>query len=219
MSNQERQIISKKRVADHGEVYTSEREVKAMLDLVKSETERIDSRFLEPACGNGNFLIEVLKRKLGVVTRNYSHSRVEYEVYALLAISSLYGIDILEDNVEACRDRLNNYFTEEYNKLFKDKCEEKYYEVVSYLLGRNIIWGDALTLLRVDIPDSPIVFSEWSLVNKVKFKRRDFTMSHLLECAPLEGKNLFSDLGEDVFIPTPIKEYPLTHYLELKNAN
>ena len=219
MSNQERQIISKKRVADHGEVYTSEREVKAMLDLVKSETERIDSRFLEPACGNGNFLIEVLKRKLGVVTRNYSHSRVEYEVYALLAISSLYGIDILEDNVEACRDRLNNYFTEEYNKLFKDKCEAKYYEVVSYLLGRNIIWGDALTLLRVDIPDSPIVFSEWSLVNKVKFKRRDFTMSHLLECAPLEGKNLFSDLGEDVFIPTPIKEYPLTHYLELKNAN
>jgi len=219
MSNQERQIISKKRVADHGEVYTSEREVKAMLDLVKSETERIDSRFLEPACGNGNFLIEVLKRKLGVVTRNYSHSRVEYEVYALLAISSLYGIDILEDNVEACRDRLNKYFTEEYNKLFKDKCEAKYYEVVSYLLERNIIWGDALTLLRVDIPDSPIVFSEWSLVNKVKFKRRDFTMSHLLECAPLEGKNLFSDLGEDVFIPTPIKEYPLTHYLELKNAN
>ncbi|HRX16690.1 MAG TPA: SAM-dependent DNA methyltransferase [Spirochaetota bacterium] len=219
MSNQERQIISKKRVADHGEVYTSEREVKAMLDLVKSETERVDSRFLEPACGNGNFLIEVLKRKLNVVKQKYNHSRIEYEVYALLTISSLYGIDILEDNVKACRERLYSFFSQEYGKLFKDKCEKKYYETVSFMLERNIIWGDALTLLRVDIPDEPIIFSEWSLVNEVKFKRRDFTMSHLLECAPLEGKNLFSDLGEDVFIPTPIKEYPLMHYLELNNAD
>lgn len=100
------QIKSKKRVADHGEVFTSEREVNAMLDLVKPETERIDSRFLEPACGNGNFLAEVLRRKLAVVKERYAKSQIEFERYAVLAISSIYGVDILEDNAVECRNRL-----------------------------------------------------------------------------------------------------------------
>lgn len=84
---------------DHGEVFTSEREVNAMLDLIKPETERIESRFLEPASGTGNFLIEVLHRKLNVVETRYKKSQREYERYAVIAVSSLYGIDILEDNV------------------------------------------------------------------------------------------------------------------------
>ena len=104
MSN--KQVKSKERVADHGEVFTSEREVNAMLDLVKQETERIESRFLEPACGNGNFLAEILKRKLEVVTKLYKKNAFDWELYSILALSSSYGVDILEDNVLECRERL-----------------------------------------------------------------------------------------------------------------
>ena len=111
------QIKSKKRVADHGEVFTSEREVNAMLDLVKSETENIDSRFLEPACGNGNFLAEVLRRKLNVVENRYAKSQIEFERYAILAISSIYGVDILEDNAVECRSRLFKIFESCYKNL------------------------------------------------------------------------------------------------------
>ena len=108
-----RQVKSKKRVADHGEVFTNQREVNAMLDLVKQETERIESRFLEPACGNGNFLAEVLRRKLGVVDSRYSKSQVEWERYSIIAVSSIYGVDILEDNAQECRDRLLGIFIEQ----------------------------------------------------------------------------------------------------------
>ena len=102
------QVKSKKRVTDHGEVFTAEREVNAMLDLVKQETERIDSRFLEPACGDGNFLAEILRRKLAVVKRKYRKSPMDYEKNAVLAATSIYGVDILQDNVDACRERMFN---------------------------------------------------------------------------------------------------------------
>ncbi len=101
-----KQVKSRQRVADHGEVFTAEREVKAMCDLVLPETQRIDSRFLEPACGDGNFLAEVLSRKLAVVRKKYRRSTIDYEMNSLLAVSSLYGVDILADNVAACRERL-----------------------------------------------------------------------------------------------------------------
>src|SRR3989339_787701 len=106
----ERQVVSRERVADHGEVYTATREVNAMLDLVKSETERIESRFLEPACGTGNFLAEILERKLRVVGESYGKSQFDFERYGILAVSSIYGIDILLDNVQECRKRLFNIF-------------------------------------------------------------------------------------------------------------
>jgi len=108
------QIVSKQRVADHGEVLTGKREVNAMLDLVKQETERIDSRFLEPACGNGNYLTVILERKLAVVEKHYGKSQLEFERYAVLAVSSIYGIDILEDNVRQCRHRLYGIFDSDY---------------------------------------------------------------------------------------------------------
>jgi len=117
----EKQVISKKRVAEHGEVLTGKREVNAMLDLVKQETERIDSRFLEPACGTGNFLVAILERKLAVVEKRYGRSQLEFERYAVIAISSLYGIDILPDNVSQCRERLFDVFDEIYTGLFKKK--------------------------------------------------------------------------------------------------
>lgn len=113
------QVKSKKRVADHGEVFTAEREVNAMLDLVKQETERIDSRFLEPACGDGNFLAEILRRKLSVVKKKYKKYPSDYEKFSVLAVTSIYGVDILQDNVDACRERLFEIWDKEYKSICK----------------------------------------------------------------------------------------------------
>ncbi len=215
----DKQVISKQRVADHGEVLTSKREVNAMLDLVKSETERIDSRFLEPACGTGNFLTEILERKLRVVEARYGKSQLDYERYAILAVSSIYGIDILKDNVQQCRQRLFGIFDLAYLRLFKNKTNDNCRESIRYILERNIIHGDALSLKTVGDNPKPIVFSEWSPVNGSMLKRRDFTFRGLLEHASMKELPLFSDLGEDVFIPTPEKEYPLTHFLEVADVD
>ncbi|MFQ5602678.1 MAG: SAM-dependent DNA methyltransferase [bacterium] len=215
----EEHIVSKERVTNHGEVYTRKREVNAMLDLVKQETERIESRFLEPACGTGNFLAEVLERKLNVVERRYKKSQLEFERYAVLAVSSIYGIDILEDNAEACRNRLFNIFDQKYTALFNAIAKEKCRNAVKYILQCNIVWGDALTLKTVGENPEPIVFSEWSPVNSSMFKRRDFTFHGLLQHESMKELPMFSDLGEDVFIPTPVKEYPLIHFLEIADVS
>ncbi|GDX46080.1 hypothetical protein LBMAG24_14080 [Bacteroidota bacterium] len=148
--NEKKQVKSKKRVADHGEVFTNEREVNAMLDLVKHETERIDSRFLEPACGNGNFLAEVLRRKLKVVDQRYGNNQMDWERYAVIAVSSIYGVDILEDNAKECRERLYTIFDNFYTALFKDKCKEECRRSIRFLFDRNILWGDALDFTNKD---------------------------------------------------------------------
>src|SRR3989338_1831439 len=140
----ENQVVSRKRVTDHGEVYTGKREVNAMLDLVKQETERIESRFLEPACGTGNFLTEILERKLNIVESRYNKSQLEYERYGILAVSSVYGIDILEDNVVECRNRLFDIFDQKYTSLFKEGVKEECRDAVKHILEKNIIWGNAL---------------------------------------------------------------------------
>jgi len=214
----ESQVISKQRVSDHGEVYTAPREVNAMLDLVKTETERIDSRFLEPACGNGNFLAEILTRKLGIVEKRYARSQMEYERYAVLAVSSIYGIDILQDNVQGCRHRLFGIFDANYRRLFHDKTKDGCRHAARFILERNIVWGDALTLMTVGENPGYIVFSEWSPVNGNQLKRRDFTFHGLLAHEHMKELPLFSDLGEDVFIPKPEKEFPPTHFMEVAHA-
>ena len=211
-------IRTKKRVAEYGEVLTPKHIVNAMLDLVKQETERIDSRFLEPACGTGNFLIEILERKLRVVENRYAKSQPEYERYAILAVSSIYGIELLEDNVRECRKRLFEVFDAAYTRLFKTKAKEQCREAARYILKRNITHGDALTLKTVGENPRPIVFSEWSLVNESLLKRRDFAFHELLDQGSIRQLPLFSDLGEEVFIPEPLKEYPLVHFLEVPHA-
>lgn len=205
-------IKSKKRVADHGEVFTNEREVNAMLDLVKHETERIDSRFLEPACGNGNFLAEVLRRKLDVVDRRYSKSQTEWERYAVIAVSSIYGVEILEDNTQECRDRLFNIFDERYTALFKDKCKKECRRSIIFLFGRNILWGDALDFTN-PVTKQPIVFSEWSAVNGSMLKRRDYMFKFLVE--KTHQFSLFNDEGNAAAIDEPVKDFPLIHFLKL----
>ncbi len=219
MQVMEKQIVSKRRVAEHGEVLTREAEVNAMLDLVKSETERIDSRFLEPACGDGNFLAAILQRKLDVVESRYRKSQLEYERYAVLAVSSVYGIDILEDNTIACRNRLLGIFDNNYTRLFKSAGRDRCRAAVNFVLQHNIIWGDALSLKTIGKDPKPIVFSEWSPVNGSLLKRRDYTFHGLLDHAATKELPLFSDLGEDVFIPTPEREYPLIHFLEIANVD
>ena len=210
------QVRTKKRVSDHGEVLTGQCEVNAMLDLVKQETERIDSRFLEPACGDGNFLSVILERKLAVVEKRYGKSQLDFERYAVLAVSSVYGIDVLPDNVRDCQRRLFEVLDAIYTRLFKAAVKDQCRDAVRFILAQNIIWGDALTLNAVGEKPGHIVFSEWSPVNGSMLKRRDFTFSELLRHegamqAPLfpglqseEQLPLFSDLGEHVFIPTPV---------------
>ncbi|ANI78108.1 restriction endonuclease subunit M [Sphingobium sp. EP60837] len=211
-------IKTRQRVIDHGEVFTDEREVNAMLDLVKSETQRIDSRFLEPACGSGNFLIEVLRRKLSIVEERYGRGQLEFERYSILALGSIYGVDLLEDNVSECRDRLYEYFNDIYSRYFGPECRDECRSSARYVLDRNIVCGDALTMTTVGRRPQPIVFSEWSPVNGSLVKRRDYSLAHLLVYQPMEGPSLFSDLGEEAFIPKPVREFPLTHYLKLAEA-
>jgi hypothetical protein len=212
----EKQVVSKKRVADHGEVLTGKREVNAMLDLVKQETERIESRFLEPACGTGNFLTEILRRKLLVVEGRYGKAQLDFERYAVLAVSSIYGIDILEDNVRECRQRLFDIFDGSYTRLFKACAKDKCRLAVKYILERNIIHGNALSLKTVGENPKPIVFSEWSPVNGSMLKRRDYFLSFLLE--KKHQLTLFNDENQEVNLNKPVKEYPPAHYLEVANA-
>lgn len=178
------QTKSKERIRDHGEVFTAEREVKAMCDLVKDETERIDSRFLEPACGDGNFLAEILTRKLAVVRKKYGKSHLDYEKNTVLAASSIYGVDILQDNVLACRARMFDIWNKEYTAVCKRDCNDETREAVKYILSRNIVCGNALTLMCVDEngkdTEEPIVFSEWTFITGSQIQRCDYTFAELL---------------------------------------
>ena len=234
---QERQVVSKQRVADHGEVYTAKREVNAMLDLVKEETERIDSRFLEPACGTGNFLVEILSRKMEVVKRRFarnralkarlgakaSENRFEYDLASAQAVSSIYGIELLPDNVENCRERLFMQYLDTYRQHLSADASPELERCIKFLLTKNILCGDALTMLQED--GTPICFCEWTFIGMDgKVKRRDFELAELLRNVefdkpkPGEYGNLFSDLDEPVFMPLPKREYPLTDYLKLPDA-
>jgi len=170
---------------DHGEVFTNEREVNAMLDMVASECERIESRFLEPACGDGNFLAEVLRRKLAVVKKNYGKSVPDYERNAFLAVSGLYGVELLADNAAACRKRLFELFSTEYAKVCKNRINVAFLDAIRTVIDRNILCGNALSMKMVDNEqndtDEPIIFSEWTLAIGGKVKRRDFRLDELLE--------------------------------------
>lgn len=211
------QIISKQRVAEHGEVFTAEREVNAMLDMVRQETERIESRFLEPACGTGNFVVPVYEKKLAVIKKRYARSQLEFERYAVVGTGSIYGIDILEDNVKLCRERLFGIFNQFYTSLYKKKSKDAVRDTIRFILNRNILWGDALSLKTVSKQAMPIVFSEWSMVRGSMLKRRDFSFEELMPGnngnADLFRQAEISDLGTTAFIPRPIKEYPLAHFL------
>src|SRR6187549_2766774 len=126
-------VKSKQRVADHGEVFTPAWMVEAMLDLVKGETERIDARFLEPACGSGNFLVRILQRKLAAVELKFGKSDFEKQHYALLALMCTYGIEILADNIVECRANMLEVLAEHLSL----KESEDLYRAASYVASQN----------------------------------------------------------------------------------
>jgi len=195
-------VKSKQRVADHGEVFTPAWMVDAMLDLVKDETERIDSRFLEPACGNGNFLVKVLRRKLAAVELKYGQSDFERRHYALLALMCIYGIELLPDNIADCRANLLVIFAEYLNLAPLDDL----YRAALYVLSQNLVHGDARTMLAWD--GSPITFAEWGYLWKGRFQRRDFSLKSLTQSSAFSAEgSLFAQLGKhEIFTPT--KSYP-----------
>lgn len=219
--DKDKQVKSKKRVADHGEVFTAEREVTAMLDLVKQETERIDSRFLEPACGDGNFLAEILRRKLAIVKKRYQKSPSDYEKYAVVAVTSIYGVDILQDNVDDCCARMFVIWDKEYTANCKKDANDECRDAVRFILKRNILCGDALTLKASS--GEPIIFSEWALVSGAMMQRRDFRLDELLEGHFENQKQLSMDMmgweyDEEIkaFIPKPIREFQLIDYRRIQ---
>lgn len=194
----ERLVKSRQRVSDHGEVFTPAWLVNDMLDLVKNETERIDARFLEPACGSGNFLVPIFERKLTVVTTRYGRSNFERRHYALLALMCVYGIELLADNAQECRGRLLEVFV---GFIAADAAWSRAGERV---LALNIVQGDALSM--TDAAGAPIVFAEWGYLGKGNFQRRDFRYDALTQRSEF-GVGLFAELDEhEIFVP--VQTYP-----------
>ena len=220
--NTKSQIKSRQRVAQHGEVFTNPREVNAMLDLVRDESFRLDSRFLEPACGDGNFLIEILRRKLSLLSS--VKSSTEWEFQSLIAVGSCYGIELLEDNAEACRERL---FAEvigtqaaSLRNAATGKCSSSpiageapaYQRSLRYMLHKNIVCGDALTYRTAD--GKPITFCEWTpIAGSMQFARRDFQFDFLVN--QTHQYSLFDEQGEAQSFDEPVRSYPPMHYTQL----
>lgn len=218
------QVKSRERVEDHGEVFTGEREVNAMLDLVKQETERVDSRFLEPACGDGNFIAEILRRKLVSARKHATPPRkkhpnpFEFEKQSIIAVSSIYGVDLMQDNVNAARQRLYDIWNAEYEAVCGKEVDEACRNVVCFILSRNIVCGNALTLMCVDDQQQdtkePVIFSEWSIpFNDTRMQRKDYTFDELLN-PPSINKSVHTTVqttlfpNEDVEVePKLLKQY------------
>lgn len=204
-------VKSKQRVADHGEVFTPAWMVDAMLDLVKDETERIDARFLEPACGSGNFMVQILKRKLTAVEHKFAKCDFERQHYALYGLMCIYGIELLGDNVAECRAKVLDVLAG-YLALHET---DDLYQAAVHVLNLNVVHGDALTMRAVsgtgEKPGKqcpPITFAEWGYLGKGKFQRRDFRFDVLTGSSKFsEEGSLFAELGKhEIF--TPIKTYP-----------
>ena len=195
-------VRSKQRVADHGEVFTPPHLVAAMIELVGAEADRIDSRFLEPACGSGNFLVPVLQRKLATVRARYGRSQFECRHQALLALMSIYGIELLADNVAECRRNLLEVFFAEVNVDADDDLGS----AASVVVAVNVVHGDALTMQTRAEPVEPITFAEWSYLGKGQYRRRDFRFDVLTQMSSFGEDNLFGDVAKhEIF--TPLREH------------
>lgn len=206
-------VRTKKRVSDHGEVFTSEQEINAMLDLVKVQTESIDAKFLEPACGNGNFLAEILRRKLEVVEARYKKNQSEYERYSIVAVGSIYGIDLLPDNRAECIDRLYQIWNDKYTQLYKKSCNEACRQSAKFVFQKNIILWNALDFKTVDGADMPITFSEWIAINWSMIKRKDYRFRFLVEKS--YQTELFDENNQPKWFDDPVRDFPPVHFLKL----
>lgn len=206
-------IKSRQRVADHGEVFTPHWLVEKMLDLVKGETERIDSRFLEPACGSGNFLVPILQRKLAAVEAKYGKSDFEKRNHALQALTCCYGIELLADNIAECRANMLAVFA----RYLGLEATDELYRAASHVLSLNLIHGDVMTM--VDNDGEPITVVEWGYLGRGKFQRRDFRLDVLTGMSAFrEERTLFAGLGDhEIF--RPLDSFPPMNVRELAARN
>lgn len=231
-----KQVKSKARVADHGEVFTAEREVKAMCDLVETQCDNVDATFLEPACGDGNFLAEILDRKLARVKKDAKSDATAWEWLSIRAIASLYGVDIMQDNAKECRERLFKQWDKAYKATCKKNCNDETRESVRYILSKNIVCGNALTMMCVDEnqqdTDTYITFAEFKTCGRMyMLKRRDYRLDVLLKAneKPKDQRQLTLISDEDNiynyletnpvtgdYMPKPLREYAPLHYRRLK---
>ena len=236
MTKPKSQVKSKQRVADRGEVFTAEREVKAMCDLVETQCDNVDATFLEPACGDGNFLAEILDRKLARVKKNAKSDATLWEWLSIRAVASLYGVDIMQDNVEECRRRLFKQWDKAYKAACKKNCNEETRTSIQYILSKNIVCGNALTMMCVDEnqqdTDEYITFAEFKTCGiKYMLKRRDFRLDVLLKANEKPKEQAQLTLGSDIddiynyleinpetgdYMPKPLREYKPVHYERIK---
>mgnify|MGYP000165552963 FL=1 len=196
-------------------VYTSDKLVNNMLQSVQDEIERIDSRVLEPSCGDGNFLDAILRKKLFSVCKKYGHSRVDFEFYILRALMSLYGVEIDNSVVILCKQRLELSVKQFYLKYYTEKQWIVLLPLVQYILDTNILCGDSLSLTS-PIDGSPVVLAEWSFLGSYKVKRRDFVYEQLIDVSE-SAEKVLSDRHIEGFIPKPVKDYPLVKIFNIRN--
>ena len=141
----------------------------------------------------------ILQRKLTIVTKKYKRSAYDWERNSLLALGSVYGVDIMLDNVLACQDRLFEIWNKEYKKVCKKECNDETREAAWFVLRLNIVCGNALTLLCCDDKGQelnvPIIFSEWTFpFNDARMQRKDYTFAELLaEEEPTSEKRKTAD--------------------------
>lgn len=173
-----------------------------MLDLVKSETERIDSRFLEPACGSGNFLVPVLERKLRTVKSRYGSSEFEKRHYALASLMSIYGIELLADNTLECRDNLFDVFV----AFVKAQPDDDIVDAARAVLEVNIVNGDALSMQNS--AGTPILFAEWAYLGRGRFQRRDFRFDALTQMSLYGEGTLFESMDKAEIFRAAKGDYP-----------
>lgn len=180
-----------------------------MLDLVEGEADRIDSRFLEPACGSGNFLVPVLRRKLATVHSKYAKSDFEKRHHALLSMMCIYGIELLADNVAECRENL----LDELFEYLGSGSGDEWFAAAGAVVEVNIVHGDALAMTTAN--GEPIVFAEWAYLGKGSYQRRDHRFDTLTQMSSFDSDTLFGQADvDDIFRPTTI--YPSMAVSEIR---
>lgn len=197
-------IKSKIRVQKHGEVFTPKKIVNQMLDFdeVNKACNELESTFLEPAAGEGAFLKEIITRKLQMIEKNYKDSLIMYENYSLLALSTIYGIELLEDNAQACSLNIFQIYYEFYNKVasnFNEALKKKVLDSAKLIISANIAQGDFLTQQSPN--GKEMIFSEWKIIqknkNKIKIVRTEYTLDEISKGVQKDDGEMVSGLKND----------------------
>jgi hypothetical protein len=217
-------IKSKARIQKHGEVFTPAWVVNDMLNLLPEEVWEVGKTFLEPACGEGAFLIEIIKRKLEII---YTENQTEWEWLAAIATSSIYGIEILEDNIANCRKNVLQVFSKFYNAKFPKTQDEEVIKTIQFLLEKNIIQGNALTYRKCAISCGNkcnkcelILFSEWTPLENYQLKRKDYSYEGVIKASEQKNANkggLFEDTVNTDEIGL-VKEYKTVNWKDIRYA-